>query len=550
MNILGITHPISFNSSACVIKDGVLVSIGEEERFIRVKHAPRIFPKKSIQFCLEVAGLKPEHIDMVAVGFSETSLYGGKPLAALIKKEWDKALFGLSKMGIDSYKINFFSHHLSHMMSALACGGHKNWSNVISIDGAGDDCSGFMSNSEGLFSNPKSSVDSSQRTRFPSFIIPYGHSWGLLWEDVTELLGFQRHGGEGKTMGLASYGEPDASLLPSMFSNHYPSMGKFRKFFESKGWKVNPQLTGREYGNPRVDPVSEKGKNLACTLQKYYNEKLIYYAKRLHQDSNCRKFSLVGGCALNCTANGELSKQDFVSELYIQPLSHDGGTAVGAATLAYWEKFGTLPEVKMPHAYWGAEFSSQEIIDELNKQNISFEEKDPAVATAELLADNKVVCFFQGKAEVGPRALGNRSILANPIFKENLDRVNKIKGREYWRPLAPSILEEDYFDVVDAKFLSPFMLMAVPVKEYYREKVPAVVHIDNSCRPQSVSKKTNGIFHKTILEFKKRSGIPIVLNTSYNLSHEPIVNSPRDAIKTFLSSETDALVIGNFVIEK
>ena len=550
MNILGITHPISFNSSACIIKDGVLVSIGEEERFTRVKHAPRFFPRNSIEFCLKVADLKPEDVDVVAVGFSQNPLCGGKRLKSLMKQEWDKALFGLAKIGIDSYKIDFFSHHLSHMMSTLACGGHKNWSNVISIDGAGDDCSGFVSNSEGLFSNPKSAMDCSRKTRFPSFIIPYEHSWGLLWEDITELLGFKRHGGEGKTMGLASYGKFDASLLPPMFSNHNPSTENFRKFFRSKSWNVNPDLSGSEYSNPRIDPLSNTGKNLAYTLQKYYNEKLIQHAETLFRDSGCKKFSLAGGCALNCTANGELAKQDFVKELYVQPLSHDGGTSVGAAILSYWENFNKLPEVKMPHAYWGAEYSAQEIVDELNKQNIPFKEKDPAVATAEFLSDNKVVCFFQGKAEVGPRALGNRSILANPTFKENVLRVNKIKGREAWRPLAPSILEEDYFDVVDAKFLSPFMLMAVPVKEHYKERIPAVVHVDGSCRPQSVNQKTNEVFYKTILEFKKRSGIPIVLNTSYNLSHEPIVNSPIDAIKTFFDSGADVLVINNFIIEK
>ncbi len=539
MNILGITHPISFNSSACIIRSDELIAIGEEERFNRVKHAPRIFPEQSVKFCLKKANLSPEDIHIVAVGFGDKNFCGGPGSKEMIKRNWDKCLFGLAKLGIDSCKTRFFSHHLCHMMSTFAAGGHKNWSNIMSIDGAGDDCSGFMANSEGLFRDLKSSVNCSANTRFPSYIIPCGASWGLLWEDVTELLGFKRHSGEGKTMGLASYGQEDMRLLPPLFSENYPNTESFRNFFKSNGWI-----------NTRVDPLSDTGKNLAHTLQQYYNEKLIYYARRLYENTNCKKFSLAGGCALNCTANGELAKQDFVKELYIQPLSHDAGTSVGAAIIAYWAENNKLPKARMPHAYWGAEYSHEEILSELNKQNIPFKEQDPAKAAAELLADNKVVCFFQGRAEVGPRALGNRSILANPIFKDNLDKVNKIKGRESWRPLAPSILEESYFDVVDAKFLSPFMLMAAPVKEYYIEKIPAVVHVDNSCRPQSVNKNTNKIFHKTILEFKKRTGIPVVLNTSYNLSHEPIVNSPRDAIKTFLSSDADALVIGDFVVEK
>ena len=285
-------------------------------------------------------------------------------------------------------------------------------------------------------------------------------------------------------------------------------------------------------------------------LQHHYNNYLTKKAMQMVESNDCRNFSLSGGCALNCTGNGHLSNLGFVDDIFVQPAAADNGTSLGAAILASMEHAGGYDN-NFKHAYWGSEFTQDDIRNELNRQNLTYEHYgNPSSTVADLLTQDKVVCNFQGRAEIGPRALGNRSILANPCNPETLNKVNKIKGREPWRPLAPSILEENFFEVVEAKEHSPYMLKALQVTEEYREKIPAVVHVDNSCRPQTVYKETNPIFHDIILEFRKRTGIPVVLNTSFNLSYEPIVNSPYDAIRTFLESDADALCIGNFVVEK
>ena len=212
---------------------------------------------------------------------------------------------------------------------------------------------------------------------------------------------------------------------------------------------------------------------------------------------------------------------------------------------------GSFFQSNFEHAYWGSYYSDEQIEKALSESELQFEHtNDIAKIVAQLLNENKIVCNFQGRSEIGPRALGNRSILANPCLESNLDRVNKIKGREHWRPLAPSILEEDYFDVVDTKHHSPYMLMACQVTEQYKEKIPAVVHVDGSCRPQTVYKSTNEIYHKIILEFKKITGIPVVLNTSFNMYYEPIVNTPENAISSFVELGADYLSIGNFIASR
>ena len=555
MNILGITHCISWNSAATLIRDGEIASINEEERFTRIKHSldesgnHSTFPINAIKECLKVGGIGVHEIDIVAIGWGESTICGNPDQKPFVQPFTDRTLAGISDMGIPLNKVVFYNHHLSHAASSFFCSDFG-FSNIISLDGAGCDCSGWLGFSEGAFANYYD-INSHQAfaTSFNE-VIACDYSWGALWEDVTEMLGFKRHSGEGKTMGLAPYGEYDISVFPEYFaSDGSPDLYKYYCFWSDKGWM-------REMGK-QIDPMSATGKNVAYMLQHHYNNYLTKKAMEMVANGP-KDFCLAGGVALNCTGNGHLSSLGFVNKVFVQPASGDSGTSLGAAILAC-RHHGVTFKNNFKHAYWGSEFSDEEIKKDINNYAAengglvyrwfpNMEERTQYVA--KLLNEGKVVCNFQGKAEVGPRALGNRSILANPTKKETLDRVNKIKGREYWRPLAPSVLEEDYFEVVDSKVHSPYMLMACQVKEDYKDKIPAVVHVDGSCRPQTIYKSTNPIFHNIVLEFKKITGIPVILNTSFNLNYEPIVNSPKDAIKTFVECEAEVLHIGDYILEK
>ncbi len=547
MNILGITHLASWNQAACLITDGRLIAFAEEERFIRQKHAPGLFPWNAIKFCLTYANVMIEEIDVVAVGFGECASSGlfdhgyFESIAQRMRNHLDA-------LGIPSNKVRYYSHHIAHAASTFPCSGYAK-GNILSIDGSGEDCAGIIGFYDDFFSDFYSSINTNSKACYFNRIIPATHSWGELWSDVTEILGFYRHSGEGKTMGLAPYGEYDETVLPDYLDKDgFPDNKRYKDFFESKGYRV--QRIYQACPTTSVQPMTRTGQNLAKTLQTYYNRFILKTATDLQKSSGSNTFSITGGCGLNCSANGYLAKQSFVDCLYTQPASHDAGTALGSAVMSYWEETGRPLETSFNHSYWGEEFSDEQIRDTLIKRQALFMDVDPVECTAELLANNRIVGFFQGRAEIGPRALGNRSILANPCYASNLNKVNAIKGRENWRPLSPSVLEDDYFDVVDCKLASPFMLLAAPVRDYYVKKIPAVVHVDGSCRPQTVDKHSNPIYYKMINQFKKLTGVPVVLNTSYNLAHEPIVNTPDDAMNTFFASDLDALVIGNFLVTK
>jgi carbamoyltransferase len=613
MNILGITHCLSVNSSAALLIDGEIVSINEEERFVRVKRAESeneggLFPEKAIAECLNHANLKPQDVDLICVGglahgarnlmnwigkgrvlnqqLSGEGFYnttGIPDYNSFSTEEYslnmeNRTKSGLKNMGLGEVRLEFYNHHLSHAASSFFCSGYS-YSNIFSLDGAGDTCSGWIGFSQQAFSDPYSIEASTcqQRrmlqankdwagSRSRNQIIRYDFSWGWLWTKISRLLGFQYHGGEGKTMGLAPYGEFDPDILPSFFNHDgTPDIWAYKEHFVSRFGLVLSSHLDLEFGSDeeKLDPLSKEGKNLAYTVQKYYNDFLTNQAKAMIDNNGCKDFCLAGGVALNCTGNGHLSKLDFVNNVFVQPASGDNGTALGAAILGLLhtgnsslkhvgnDGYGICHEharVNFNHAYWGSYYTDDEIEKALESSVLEYEKVNNAPErVAELLCQDKVVCNFQGRAEIGPRALGNRSILANPCKKETLDKVNKIKGREPWRPLAPSILEEDYFKVVISKQYSPYMLMACQVAHEWRKKIPAVVHVDGSCRPQTVFKSTNPFYHDIILKFKERTGVPLVLNTSYNMYHEPIVNSPDDAIKSFVELGADALCIGNFI---
>jgi carbamoyltransferase len=539
MIIVGITHPISHNNAACLLIDGRLIAFAEEERFTRVKHAPREYPRRAIEFCLRYAGLKPQDVDATAVGFDppqpgelttdRITQYLTGMLSAPESSILDVQAAHLSTdLDIKPYGARYnYDHHHAHAASAFAPSGFEE-ANVITLDGWGGRLSGLLGFQR-----------RGQQLELICEISPR-NSWGAVYGAVTQQLGFRFHSGEGKTMGLASYGSPDEQLLPDWCDDTLglPDVARYQDYLS--------RIARRD---PR-EPLTDRHKNLAATLQQYYERSLIRIARHLFELTSSRNFVLAGGVALNCTGNGKLAVQDFVDRIFVQPASHDAGTALGAAILAHEEITGSSCVIDFDHAYWGADYSNDDIRGVLDFAQLNYREMDPVEAATCALEKNKVIGWFQGRAEVGPRALGARSILANPSDFSNLDRVNRIKRREAWRPLAPSVLEERFFDVFDMPVLSPFMLIAGGVKNDWAARLPAVVHVDGSARPQSVGRKTNPLFHQLLATLDNHIGIPAILNTSFNLDDEPLVNSPEHALSTFFRTGLQTLVIGNFVVEK
>jgi carbamoyltransferase len=541
MIIIGVTHPISWNNAACLLIDGRLIAFAEEERFTRLKHAPRVYPQRAVEFCLRYAGLKPRDVNATAVGYDQprlgdlttewiTQYLTGKLPVAEVPSLHIRAAYLNADMDVQAYGARYhYDHHLCHAASAFSPSGFDE-ANVITLDGWGGRLSGLLG---------------FQRRGQPlELIAEIGpeKSWGTVYGLVTQQLGFRFHSSEGKTMGLAAYGVPDEQLLPDWCDETFglPDANRYQEYILSR-------IALRE----SHEPLTEYHKNLAATLQCYYERSLLKMARYLFVRTSSRNFALAGGVALNCTGNGRLAEQDFVDGLFIQPASHDSGTALGAAILAHEQLTGGSCVLDFGHAYWGPDYSYDDIRTVLRFAQADYREVDPIEAAASAILENKVIGWFQGRAEVGPRALGARSILANPTDGGNRDRVNlRVKRREPWRPLAPSVLEERFFDLFDMRMLSPFMLIAGGIKKNWRAKLPAVVHVDGSARPQAVSQKTNPLYHQLLTELGTRAGMPAVLNTSFNLDDEPLVNSPEQALATFFRSGLDGLVIGNFMVEK
>lgn len=541
VHILGVTHPISWNPAACLISDGQLVAFAEEERFTRLKHAPHAYPARAIAYCLEKAGLEPDDINITAIGFDKPNAQHAR--AAEARSYIDGTLAEADQFGfftslaliygdthLDTYgERRYYDHHLCHATSAAIPSGMDR-TNVITLDGWGGRASGSL----GWY-------DRDRPIQTFAEIDTY-RSWGMLYELVTEYLGFRCHSGEGKTMGLASYGRVDRDLLPDFCEPPFglPDIKRYEIF-----------LRGHIARRRQNDAIEDWHRDLAATLQSYYELSIVNIARFLCDKTHCGNFALAGGVALNCSGNGRLAQQDFVDALFIQPASHDGGTALGAAILAHRDVTGHWPEFGFHHAYWGPDFTPTQVRAALDFAKAPYDRCDSVEAAAQALARNEIVGWFQGASEVGPRALGNRSILANPGVAANLHRVNAhVKRRETWRPLAPSVRAERFHDVFDAPHASPFMLVAAHVKAAWKARLPAVVHVDGSARPQAVSAHANALYHRLIDRFEQLTGLPAVLNTSFNLDDEPLVNTPEHAIATFYRSGIDTLVIGDFIVRK
>lgn len=541
MIILGLTHPISWNNAACILVDGQLIAMVEEERLNRIKHAPRMAAKLAMDYCLQQAKITLDQVDYIAIGFDSAvraalgslrkeDFFSGVNQAALWLREGSKYEAHLPLGGIDRDRIIFVNHHRSHAASAFFASGFQE-ANIVSLDGSGGSESGLLGVGRGTEIQALKSVSNRG-------------SWGLMYEQITEKLGFRRHSGEGKVMGLAAYSTPDRNGLPFVrWDGDIPVIdGDKRKAFVES-------LTPRK----KEDPITEEHKKLAATLQYTLEKAAEQMVQWLFKQTGYRRLCLAGGSALNCSMNGKLALLSNVEEIFVQPAAYDAGTALGAALSVYVEKTGHRSDWRMEHAYWGPEFTNEEIEETLTAfQDLEFHHSaDVFSETAQLLANGKIIGWFQGRSEVGPRALGNRSILADPSRPEMKDRVNnQVKHREPWRPFAPSMLEQSEGRYIDRPISSPYMILAFDTKPEMQAEIISATHVDGTCRPQTVSQATNPRYWELIKRFEECKGIPAVLNTSFNVDSQPIVNTPLEAVDTFLNCGIEVLAIGDFIVEK
>jgi len=591
MRILGISCYFH-DAAAALLVDGRLAAAAEEERFSRIKHDFG-FPTRAIRFCLERGKVSGADLDYVAffekpfIKFErilQTALATVPRSHAVFRKAmttwmldklWVKSRIR-DNLGIDPSRILFVEHHESHAASAFFCSPFDDAA-ILTVDGVGEWATATMGHGS------HSSLTLDREIRFP-------HSLGLLYSAFTAFLGFEVNEGEYKVMGMAPYGVPRYqdkvwklievaddgafSLNLDYFSFHYSStqtytsnfealFGKPRSpetafFTESSGF---PSYFGEKPGNYwQLAAENQHYADIAASIQVVTEDILLRMVHGSCARSHTTKLCMAGGVALNSVANGRILRETPVTDLYVQPAAGDSGAAIGAALFVQHQILGAARTFVMEHAYWGAELDPDRIRTTAMASGMRYVECPDETSlldrTVDLLANGNVIGWAQGGFEWGPRALGNRSILADPRRAEMKDIVNtKIKFREPYRPFAPSVLEErspDFFDLAEParQYPARFMLLVVPVLEQGREKIPAVTHVDGSARLQTVVASANPRYHALIRTFGDATGVPVVLNTSFNLRGEPIVSTPEEAFSTFARSGMDALVLGQTIIYK
>jgi carbamoyltransferase len=581
VNILGL-NAYHGDVAAALVRDGQLVVAVEEERFRRIKHVAG-FPHKAIAVCLEMGGLAASDVDVFAVSRD--------PRAHL----WRKALFLLKNrpkgtvasrarnlaslralpstiaksLNLDEsvvrQRTRFVEHHPAHLASAAFVSPFEEAA-VCAIDGFGD----FVSTSWGRVAGTRLSVEG--RVFFP-------HSLGLLYLAITQYLGFPNYGDEFKVMGLAPYGEPGfvreiESLVQLKDDGRFElDLSYFRHWSEGvqMTWEDGAPTLGAVFtpklesllgpARRREDPLEAKHEAIAASLQVAFEGAALHVLRHVQKSTGSTRLCFAGGCAMNSVANGKIREQTGFREVFIQPAAGDNGTALGAAFYACHEKNGRPRQFVMEHGYWGPSFDDRAIAAALDAQHAAIAEHgcgrrawdDEAALdrwTAEQIASGRVVGWYQGRMEWGSRALGNRSIIADPRRADMREIINtRIKFRERFRPFAPSVLEEALDDYFVGGVPDPFMLQVYPVRPDKRAMVPAITHVDGSGRLQTVSPRSNPRYYRLIKSFEGLTGVPMLLNTSFN-ENEPIVLTPEQALDCFLRTHMDVIVMGRHVLER
>ena len=577
MIILGL-NAFHGDSSAALVRDGKLIAAAEEERFRRIKHWAG-FPVHAISYCLSQASVQLSDVEHVAFNQDNRANLMRKIGYFLIRRpninlvlsrlRNRRARAGLSALLEQAFqsqtvraKFHAVEHHLAHLSSAFhVCPFDQ--AAVVSIDGFGDFSSAAWGAATGC------EISTYGRVYFP-------HSLGIFYQALTQYLGFPHYGDEYKVMGLAPYGRPSfldalrkvVRLLPDggfeldlkFFRHHREDVSyQWADGSPEFGDLFSPALEGLL--GPRrspADPLEERHRDIARSAQAIYEEAFFHLLEVLHKRSGLTDLSLAGGCAMNSVANGKVRRVTPFQRVYVQAAAGDAGGAIGSA-FAVWHKLGGKRTFVMDHAYWGPAFGAADVSHLLAAHRSEIAAADCTVEdisdeatlcgrTAAAIADGKVVGWFQGRMEWGPRALGNRSIVCDPRRADMKALLNaKVKRRESFRPFAPSVLEEvvgEWFEEDDAV---PFMMQVFQIREEKRKSIPAVTHVDGSGRLQTVSSSTNPRYHRLIQSFHALTGIPMVLNTSFN-ENEPVVCTPQEALDCFLRTKMDVLVIGNTVI--
>ncbi|WP_250500676.1 carbamoyltransferase C-terminal domain-containing protein [Caballeronia sp. GAWG1-5s-s] len=576
MYTLGI-NAVYHDSAAALVRDGVVIAAAEDERFTHVKHAKRPVPFSTwqlpfdaIDYCLKEAGIELADIDHVAYSY-DPHLFSGMPKQAKAtialpfmpsehvtgnpsESPWDPLFLSyivnargqlldgaphhLKKRFASGGRAPRFEwhnvdHHLSHEASAFLAAPYENTA-VLTMDGRG----------EGVTTSLGQFVDGEYK-RLKQVELP--HSLGLLYEAVTDYLGFLHSSDEYKVMALASFGKP-------AYVDQFREIVKYRN---DGSYTVDAPRLVERFGprRERGGPLTQHHYDIAHSLQVVLEETALDLARWLHERTGLKHLAMAGGVALNCVMNARLRDRGPFEDIWVQPAAGDAGTALGAALWTdYQERVKQGDSSRrwhMNHAYLGPRYEDDEIEQFLKWSKTPYRRlNDIASETAEILASNRVIGWYQGRTEFGPRALGARSILASPIDPSMQARLNEIKDREDFRPVAPVVMEEHAADwFVDAR-VAPFMLFVFDVREDMKSRIPAVTHIDGTARVQTVNRPQHPLYYDLLAAFKARTGVPVLVNTSFNTRGEPMVNSPRDALESFWTSPLDALVIGPFLIEK
>ena len=571
--ILGI-NAYHGDASASLVIDGQLIAAVEEERFNRIKHWAG-FPAESIRWCLEAGGIKAADLDHVAVSFDPRANMG-KRLGFVLKNRpslravldrlkrqgktlgLEDQLAGAVGLPVSQVRAKFhrIEHHQTHVAAGFLISPYEEAA-VLSVDGMGDFTSTLTAHARG------SAWQELNRVFFP-------HSVGFLYNVITMYLGFPYYGDEYKVMGLAPYGEPEFvdffrkmirpkgdtfELNLDYFTHHKQGVRMSWNDGAPIVESFHSPLLEKELGPMRQkgEPMTPRHDNIARSLQAVTEEIILHLLNRLYEKTKCKNLCMTGGVAMNSVANGKITRQTPFENVYIPAGAADNGTSFGAAFYVWNRVLGGKRGFVQNHAYWGCESSDAECLAAVKEAGLPCDVLDGDALlerTVEKMLDGKVVGWFQGKMEFGARALGNRSLIADPRRTDMRDIINlRIKFREKFRPFAPSILEEEVGNWFEIDEPTPYMEKVFPIREEKRSLIPAVTHVDGSGRLQSVSRETNPKYHALISKFFEKTGVPIILNTSLN-ENEPVVRLPREAIACFLRTDMDVLVVGNCLIDR